>query len=156
MQTDRALDWIVDEAERLAVAGATIGRAWSLAEVCEHLALAMEATRREPDAAVEPRPFLTRAKQWVMKHAVLMRGRLPENAPSPAFVAPSGRLDNQAAIERLRQAVGTFRARLDQGAANWVPHPILGEMTGPQWRRFHIIHARHHFAVLEAGRRRPL
>lgn len=150
VQTDRALDRIADEAERLAKAGATIGKAWTLAEICEHLALAMEGTRpaSEPPAA---EPLLKRVKQWVMKHAVLTRGRLPENAPSPDFVVPTGRLDNQAAINRLRRAIATFCAHLNQGSANWIPHPILGAMTGRQWRRFHIIHARHHFAVLKGS-----
>lgn len=148
------LDWIAAEAERFAQTGATRGRSWSLAQVCEHLALAMEGTLDEPADPVVSEPILTRAKRWFMKQALLTTGLFPANAPAPQVTIPSGRLDQQEAIQRLRNAAAAFAERLQQPNTRWVAHPLLGTMTGGQWCRFHVIHARHHFSVLTV-RRRP-
>jgi len=29
-------------------------------------------------------------------------------------------------------------------------HPILGPLTAQQWRRFHLVHGRHHLKQIEA------
>jgi hypothetical protein len=47
-------------------------------------------------------------------------------------------------ITRCEQKFGTRSRLLD--------HPILGPLTGSEWRKFHLIHGRHHIKQLRALR----
>lgn len=87
-----------------------------------------------------------------MKHALLATGRFPEDAPAPEMVRPTGGSSSSDAIRRLQEAVVAFMRKRSRADARWVYHPLLGRMDGRQWQRFHLIHARHHFAFLRPKR----
>lgn len=154
MSRSDSLTWMCDEARRLHAAGKVRGKSWSLAQVCEHLALAVEGTSNDPDPATVHRAWsalspITRLKRRVMKHGLLFSGRFPEGVPSPEFVLPAASPALEDTLRRLAAASERFDAKARRPDARWVNHPLLGPMTGMQWRRFHTLHARHHFGFMQ-------
>ncbi len=162
MSRDEPLMWMADEARRLHAAGKVRGKSWSLTQVCEHLALAVEGTSIDPDAISSATigesgwnslgPF-TKLKRRVMKHGLLLSGRFPQGVPSPDFVLPTASTEEgtgrfEEMVQRLAAAAERFDAKVRRADARWVNHPLLGPMTGAQWRRFHTLHARHHFEFM--------
>lgn len=148
MSSPRSLLWIPEIARSLAAAGAMQGRGWTLGQVCEHLALTFEATLpdRESAGASRRAGFLQRVRQVVMKRAVFLRGRLPSGVPAPQQVAPSNSQRLDVGLDRLDAAVKDFERACDRGGTRWPGHPVFGSMSGEDWRRFHSIHAAHHFS----------
>lgn len=155
----RSLSWVADEARSLRDRGALRGKAWSLAQVCEHLALAVQGTVDSqppgPGSAAPPEWWrslnpLVRLQRRVMKHALLWSGRFPEGVPSPKIVVPSDSADLDTMIERLESAAAAFGRKRAQTDARWIHHPLLGPMNGQQWERFHTLHARHHYKFMKA------
>ena len=150
---------MADDARRLRDRGARRGKAWSLAQVCEHLALAVQGTvdLPSPDSpSCDPPEWwrrlnpLVRLQRRVMKRGLLWSGMFPKGVPSPKFVTPSDSAELDAAIEKLASAATAFDRKHAQAGARWVYHPLLGPMTGPQWKRFHDLHARHHFKFIKS------
>lgn len=146
----RSLRWIPEQARRLAAEGAVSGKTWSLAEVCEHLALALESTVRGTGDARAPRRWralgrFERVKRWCIKQAMLVTGWFPQGVSAPDSVAPSGCLPIEDTLNRLRTASADFDRKLSSPGATWGYHSLLGKMNGRSWRRFHSIHAAHHF-----------
>ena len=152
-----SLTWIAHEARTLRDRGALQGKSWSLAQVCEHLALAVQRTAeppdRDPNATVPANwwPNLgptQRLKRRIMKRALLTFGRFPEGVPAPKFVQPSPAADLDTALRALDDAAAAFDRKHAQPDAKWNDHPLFGPMTGADWRRFHDVHAAHHFRIL--------
>lgn len=85
-----------------------------------------------------------------MRRGLLLTGKFPEGVPSPEFVRPSDAADLDAMIQRLESAAQAFDRKLARPDAQWVFHSLLGPMNGAQWRRFHDLHARHHFKFVKA------
>lgn len=156
-----SLSWIADEACELRRRGALRGKSWSLAQACEHLALAMQGTADSPpvDSPARGAPtwwrelgLLQRLKRRAIKHALLWSGRFPEGVPSPKVVLPSDGADLDHAIGMLVAAAEAFDRKRGRDDARWIAHPLLGPMSGAQWKRFHDLHARHHFRFMtDAG-----
>ncbi len=169
LKTDDSLGWIADEARRLRGLGAMRGKAWSLAQVCEHMALAINSTVDSPAretasqgvrdkvASVDPPVWWTdlarleRLKRRAVRCGLLWSGRFPEGVPSPAFVRPTDAVELDVAITMLKLATEAFDRKLKQADARWVYHPLLGPMRGSRWKRFHDLHARHHFKFMTVG-----
>jgi hypothetical protein len=125
---------------------------WCAAEVLEHLYLTytgtikafqrLAAAGKPPDAAAT---WAQRRRRWV----VLGLSYLPSGREAPSFARPRGLApDNvRAEIERkigemddtIRQCEEQFEMR-----RNLLDHPILGPLTGNQWRKFHLVHGLHH------------
>lgn len=150
MSKYRSPRWIPETARQLEAAGADRGRAWSLAQLCEHLALAVEETVSEPRETSAPQWWRAlgpwqRLRQSCAKQGLLLTGWFPQGVPSPDMVMPTAAPDFAATVQRLEIAIEAFEQKLKRPAARWVYHPLLGCMSGRQWRRFHAIHAAHHF-----------
>lgn len=148
MADRRSLGWISEQARTLAASRARQGREWSLGQVCEHLALALEATQPR-DSVQSPaahRSVWSRGRQFVMKRALLLTGRFPNGVPSPERVVPSAAPDLDATLDRLELAIREFERAVDRPGVCWPDHPVLGVMNGRDWHRFHAIHAAHHFS----------
>lgn len=148
MSGHRSLLWIPERARSLAAAGATQGRAWSLSQLCEHLALAFEAMLPSDEL---PMPssrggVWRRARQFVMKRVLLLTGRFPNGVRAPDMVVPSNSPRLDLSLDRLEAAVKYFESAFDRPGMRWPDHPLLGAMSGKEWRRFHSIHAAHHFS----------
>ncbi len=149
--------WIVEQARRLADVGAIQGKSWSLAEVCEHLALAFESTIRGSGNELPPSRWRTltrfeRTKRWFIKGVMLTTGWFPSGVSAPTSVTPTGSLSLSEALDRLEAAVEEFERKCSSPGASWSYHTLLGKMSGRTWRRFHTIHAAHHFSFFAPSR----
>ncbi len=148
---------IVEQARLLADVGAIQGKSWSLAEVCEHLALAFESTVRGSGNEAPPQRWraltrFERTKRWYIKRFMLTTGWFPSGVSAPESVAPSGSLSLPEALDRLQNAAEEFERKCSSPGATWGYHSLLGKMNGRTWRRFHTIHAVHHFSFFAPGR----
>ena len=81
-------------------------------------------------------------------------GKLPEGRKAPTGATPKGMapeqvlgdiaakiLEMDAAIARAEEKFGRNTRLLD--------HPVLGPLTGPQWRKFHLVHGQLHIRQLQ-------
>jgi hypothetical protein len=136
------LGQVAQEVERLRRDGYARAGNWGLAQVSEHLALALEAMM-----AGFPRPF----PWWVRRLAgpavrvwVFATGRFPAGLPMPAGVAPPDAPDEDAAVRHWREALERF-TRFDGPLAR---HPAFGRLSRRQWEHLNLIHCAHHLGFL--------
>ncbi len=125
---------------------------WCAAEVLEHLYLSYTGTIRGFEkvmAAGKPLTTRTSLTHRLRTFVVVGLGRLPTGRTAPAHTQPKG-----LAAEKVRNEVGAKIAAMDAIIAQCegrfgrgtklLDHPILGPLTGAQWRKFHLVHGRHH------------
>ena len=133
---------------------------WSSQEVIEHLLLTYRSTGALFDRYLErnsPSGKQKQMKHRVLQFLVIRCGGFPRGASAPDHALPgrsglppmSGeeladlmQLELEAMdtkIEKCRQAFG--RRAL-------AAHFIFGPLTAEQWRRFHVVHGRHHLKQL--------
>jgi Protein of unknown function (DUF1569) len=124
---------------------------WCAAEVLEHLYLTYTGTVKGFERVLEAgKPMAARAsmRQRVRKLVVLGFNHLPEGRKAPKNTVPRG-----LPAEKVRSEVGPKIAAMDEiivqcearfGRGQLLDHPILGPLTAAQWRKFHLIHGRHH------------
>lgn len=162
----QARDTLFDAIRDLAPDQADVvtGVKWSVAGIVEHLSLSYSkssagmARRLEKGTGVPARSRTLR--QRVQQFIVVTLGYFPAGRESPAAVVPTGRryLDLFADLERVfseldanltatASALGGSRAVLD--------HPVLGPFSVNQWRRFHLVHTRHHAKQIRTRRQLP-
>jgi hypothetical protein len=136
------LGQVTQEVERLRRDGYARAGRWDLGQVCEHLALALEAMM-----AGFPRRFPWWVR-WlggpVVRAWVFATGRFPAGLPMPAGVAPADAPDEDAAVRHWREALERF-TRFDGPLA---PHPAFGRLSRRQWERLTLIHSAHHLSFL--------
>lgn len=125
---------------------------WNMVEILEHLYLTYTGTLKglsrslASGAATVRRPTLKNRLQCLI---VLGFGHLPAGREAPQFSRPKG-----LSPETVMTGIGGKIAEMDEalarcaaqfGAHNKVlDHVFLGPFSSDQWRRFHLIHGRHH------------
>jgi len=141
----------------------TPGGRWSVAGIVEHLCLtyARSATgmdrRREKGAApARLRTLRQRFQQFV----VVTLGYFPAGRESPAAVVPTGRpyRELMADLDRLFSELDaslTAASATFGGSRAVLDHPVLGPFSVNQWRKFHLVHTRHHAKQIQTRRRLP-
>ena len=162
-EIQQARDTLFDAIRDLAPDQADVpsGGKWSVAAIVEHLCLSYSksaagmARRREkgPGAPARSRTLRQRWQQFI----VVTMGYFPPGRESPAAIVPTGRpyrdlladLDRvfrelDASLTATGSALGGSRAVLD--------HPVLGPFSVSQWRRFHLVHTRHHAKQIRTRR----
>jgi DinB superfamily len=125
---------------------------WSAAEVLEHLYLTYTGTQKafvRCLKAGKPLAGNPTFKQRVSAAAVTEFGYFPKGRKSPDQVLPKG-----MPAEWVVAEIGPQIAAMDQAIAQCeerygsrikvLDHPVLGPLTARQWRKFHLIHGRHH------------
>lgn len=129
---------------------------WCAAEVLEHLYLTYTGTIKGFERTLQAGKLLAgRPSLRQRLRALLVFGLnyLPDGRKAPSNTAPRG-----LPAEQVRAEVGLKIAAMDDiiaqcevrfGRARLLDHPILGPLTGAQWRRFHLIHGRHHVRQIE-------
>ncbi len=135
---------------------------WSAAEVVEHLALTYRGTARSMQKVLEagaptatPRKLRQRLAIWWITRL----GRFPEGRQAPQQVCPRGDCGPADAVlataleslSKMDAAIADCERRF--GPVRLSDHPILGALSGTQWRKFHSVHARHHAVQIERLRR---
>jgi hypothetical protein len=125
---------------------------WCAAEVLEHLYLTYTGTIKGFEKLMQAgRPPSTRAsmRHYIRTFVVVGLGHMPTGRKSPAVAQPRG-----LPAEKVLTEVGTKLVAMDAIIAecearfgrrvDLLDHPILGPLTATQWRKFHLVHGRHH------------
>jgi hypothetical protein len=148
MATRRALHFddfgaALADAERVAAGGCRGRGAWDAAQVCSHLADAL-------DGAVSGFAMRT---PWPMRlglgrliaACIVVRGRMPTGVKLPdRFVPPAGG-DAVAALARLRASVDAF----ERHTGDFARHPLFGPLSRKTWRRLQLVHMAHHLSFFD-------
>lgn len=137
---------------------------WCAAEVLEHLYLTYTGTIKGFEKVVEAgQTQATRAvfpQRW-RTLVVVGFGYLPEGRKAPKMTQPRG-----LPAERVRNEIGPKIRAMDEIIAQCehrfgrgvklLDHPILGPLTAGQWRKFHLVHGRHHAKQLRRLREQTM
>lgn len=125
---------------------------WCIAEIFEHLYLTYTGTTKglsrvfNSDRAQRNVPTL---RQRLQAFAVTGVGYLPNGIMSPPVAIPRG-LPFEKAIGEISLKIAEMDEILSRCAARFGPeakvldHPVLGPFSVSQWRKFHLVHGRHH------------
>jgi|SRR5580658_6118837 hypothetical protein len=125
---------------------------WCAAEVLEHLYLTYTGTIKGCERVLASgKPLATQASMTHRLRTLVVTGfsHMPEGRKAPANTRPRGlqpdkvRDEIGAKIEAMDAVIAQCEARFGPGV-NLLDHPILGPLTGKQWRKFHLVHGRHH------------
>jgi len=152
--TQGPLSEVANRAFAIAADGLSMGKSWSLAQICHHLAVVVENTvqgsgdNRPPKRWSQLTPH-QRLMRRAVKSLMLSTGWFPTGAPAPESVQPPADISLEQALSRLRAATEAFDAKFITPGSSWGYHSLLGKMSGRAWRRFHHIHAAHHFSFLK-------
>jgi len=133
---------------------------WSSAEILEHLTLTFSGTvkgmRRvlAGDGAGAPKRTL---KNRLSALIVTDIGYFPSGRKAPEMVKPLGS-DAATAVQSIVRNLQEMDAVLCEverikGRGVRVPHPVIGPLTIAQWRKFHLIHTKHHMKQISRLRR---
>ena len=132
---------------------------WDSAGILEHLALTFGTTARLFEKILrEGRPLATsltlshRTRQLV----VLRFGYIPEGRKSPKRVEPTGTLSGREATELIFANLEKMDIALTECERRFgdkvkiADHPVLGPIRLSGWRKFHVLHTRHHMKQIDA------
>jgi hypothetical protein len=125
---------------------------WCAAEVLEHLYLTYAGTVKGFERVMAAgKPLATRAsiRQRLRSLVVVGFSHMPSGRTAPEMTRPKG-----LPAEKVRNEVGVKIMAMDAiiaqcearfgRSAPLLDHPILGPLTATQWRKFHLVHGRHH------------
>lgn len=132
---------VMPDVDRLLEGHRTVGN-WTLAQICQHLALVLRRHVDLPASTVFDSSDRVSDEQ---KRHVMESGVLPDGIDAPPGVLPEADRGVSEEAEGLRVAIAYYRD--SPGPA--ITHRILGPLTREEWDRFELIHLAHHlsFAV---------
>ena len=131
---------------------------WTPAQIVHHLAISLETSSRTFDERRGKPPMRRRPRtprERIAYLLVLQIGWVPSGRQAPAVTRPAERPDARAVERQLRDGVARFLtlaqellpARRDD---LFVKNPALGDLTLPEWLRFHVRHCAHHARQIRA------
>jgi hypothetical protein len=125
---------------------------WCAGEILEHLYLTYTGTIKGFEKMMTsgtPLASPPSVKQRLRTQVVVGFGYMPNGRTAPERSRPRG-----IAAEEVRRQIGEAMAQMDAmitqcesrfgRGAYLLDHPVLGPLTAPQWRKFHVVHGRHH------------
>jgi hypothetical protein len=138
---------------------------WSIQEIIEHLLLTYSSTETAIKARLAKRTP-TRAKPTlahrISQFAVTRCGYFPTGRDAPPMVTPQPNTPPLSG-EDLTQAAAEHLARLDLlfteaetlfgPASQCANHAVLGPLNIDQWRKFQLVHGKHHLKQIAAIRK---
>jgi hypothetical protein len=124
---------------------------WCVAEVLEHLYLTYNGTAKGLERVLDAgKSLATRAsfKQRIGRLVVTGFSYMPEGRKAPPTATP-GRLPREKVLAEIAGKIAEMDAVMSRceskvGTGMVLDHPILGPLTAAQWRKFHLVHGRHH------------
>jgi len=137
---------------------------WCAAEVLEHLYLTYTGTIKGFEKVRDggkPLAMPASIRQRTRTLVVLGFGYLPSGRKAPKPTVPRGlpaekvRAEVGLKLVAMDEIIAECEARFGRGV-KLLDHPILGPLTGAQWRKFHLLHGLHHakqIRQLRAGQR---
>lgn len=125
---------------------------WCAAEILDHLNLTYIGTAKNLGRCLASGQTVASpdrsSKRW-QRLFVTGLGLYPPGRKSPERVRPRGTppeqvtaeiMQNLARMEEIiRECEARFGSRKPVG-----DHPVLGPLTAKEWRKFHLVHGRHH------------
>jgi len=130
---------------------------WCAAEILEHLCLTYSGTAKGMGRCLDAgKPLATSPtfKQRMMAAVVIGFGHMPSGRQSPKAVYPRGMpapeavAQMEARMTAMEEAIARCEARYGAGV-KLLDHPILGPLTGREWRKFHCVHGHHHLRQID-------
>jgi hypothetical protein len=134
---------------------------WCAAEVLEHLYLTYTGTVKGFERVAEAGKPLATTQTWTQRGRTLIvvaLGYLPSGREAPPVARPRG-----LPPEKVLAEIGPKIAEMDGNIARCeekfgsrlklLDHPILGPLTGAQWRKFHLVHGLHHVKQIKRLRK---
>ena len=114
----------------------------NLAQMCDHLADALEGSVRGFDFRM---PWLMRTLMAPLALRYVLKTRsIPIRAPMPKRREPRPDVDLVTSVARLRAAIATF----ENSPGPLAPHPYFGRISADTWRSVHLVHIAHHLGFL--------
>jgi hypothetical protein len=126
---------------------------WSAAQIIEHLFLTYKQTNRGLSKCLQQgSPLATRGtmKDRLASLLTVKFGYIPTGRKSPERAIPTGML-----LEDVRRGIAEELQKMDLElndcerqfgkGTKIMNHPFLGPLTAEEWRKFHLVHGRHHF-----------
>jgi len=147
----RELEGALGETTETGMNQAPTGK-WNSAQILEHLFLSYKGTNYGLGKCLEKgAPLATSAtlKQRLGTLLVVNFGYMPKGREAPKRAIPQGmpaaevRAAVLVAIEKMEAGLAECERRFGIGTAI-MDHPFLGPLTASQWRKFHLVHGRHH------------
>jgi hypothetical protein len=135
-------------------------RLWSAQELIEHLVLTCRSSSRVMQKRFDrgqPTSERSTPVQWLLQMIMLSFGQMPNGVPAPVFARPDQLhwppTTGPELLEMLRKEIDEMDSLIDRckhsfGIQRIAPHFLLGPLRADQWRRFHVIHIRHHLGQL--------
>ncbi len=131
---------------------------WTPAQIVHHLALGIDGSGRTFESRRAKPPMQRRPRtprQRLGCFLVLRLGWIVPGRESPPGVRPAERPDPASVERQLREGVARFlaleRELVPARSRNlFVKHPALGDLTLPEWLRFHVLHCAHHAKQIRA------
>jgi hypothetical protein len=129
---------------------------WCAAELLEHLYLTYTGTVKGFERVLEagkPMASPVSMRQRWRTLVVLGFSYLPLGRKAPKPTVPRG-----LPPEKVRAEVGLKLAEMDEiiarcqtrfGHGKLLDHTILGPLSAAQWRKFHLVHGRHHVKQID-------
>ncbi len=132
---------------------------WCIVEVLEHLYLSYTGTLKGFErvaAAGKSLATSSTLKMRMQTFVVVGLGYLPSGREAPSVTRPRGILTERVLAE-IRPKIAEMDAAIARceeilGRAKLLDHPILGPLSGAEWRKFHLVHGRHHVKQIRALR----
>lgn len=159
---------IADRARMLAKTGATPTARWSFAQICQHIALSIEATLINAKVTVgahntafrpnsdtpsplppdQGRGLMNSLRRWFFRRVILTFGYIPPGVAVPDGVYPDQHAVLETELGHLESAARAFEAAALEPDRAWPAQRFTGALTAAEWRLFHHVHAAHHLARL--------
>ena len=136
---------------------------WSPAEILEHLNLTYTGTIKGLERCLESGTTSASSDRSRMRWQRLMLirgGYFPRGRPSPPRVQPRGTPAAQVTAEilenvsRLDGVIQDCETRFGRSKP-LADHPVLGPLTAAEWRKFHLVHGKHHAKQIRRLREKP-
>src|SRR4051794_3470177 len=134
---------------------------WCAAEILEHLALAYGGTAKALGRVAEGGKSVASKQTFKQRIGTLVvtGGEfIPGGRKAPAGVTPKGSMP----ADQLLPSIHKYLAEMDEAInaceakigkkIKIADHPVLGPLTATQWRKFHMVHTRHHMKQIVALR----
>ena len=134
---------------------------WCAGEILEHLYLSYTGTAKGFERVAAAGKSLATTSTWTQRSQtliVVVLGYMPSGRKAPSVTRPRG-----LPAERVLAEIGLKIAEMDTVIARCendlgprrqlLDHPVLGPLTGAQWRKFHLVHGLHHIKQIKRLRR---
>jgi len=131
---------------------------WNSAQIVEHLSISLEGSGRAFDTHRDKPPMVRRPRaptEVVASFLIVKVGWFPPGREAPKGSRPAEQVDRKYAEQHFREGIERFNRIAPELLVTrphdlFVKHPRLGDLTLPEWMRFHLVHCHHHAKQIRA------